>query len=354
MAVSNPKNIYWMLSYAYRVLEEGAFKDLSGEEFDNIHNLFAEIIYLGVSHLIKRGLTREYSEVTEQINTVRGRIIIKDSLLALSNQGTGLVCGFDEYSLDTQMNRTIKTTMNLLIQSGDVKEDRRIKLKHLMRYFTDVELINPFTVNWSSFKYHRNNATYKMLMNLCYLIISGMIISESGDKTYRLSEFIDDQEKHALYERFILEYFKRHHPEFNPRKERISWNTDSDSAMIDLLPSMETDVSLRYENRVLIIDAKHYSTILTASNRSNFKKLRSAHLYQIFAYVRNMDRTKTGNVEGMLLYAHTGEDIPEYASCITDGNKIHVSTLDLSGDWEGITKRLEDIAAYLKYGEPLR
>ena len=60
MAVLKPKNIYYMLSYAYRVLTQGEFKNLDSEEFDNIHNLFAEIIRLGISNQIKRGLIREY------------------------------------------------------------------------------------------------------------------------------------------------------------------------------------------------------------------------------------------------------------------------------------------------------
>lgn len=344
MTVLKPKNIYCMLSYAYRVLTEGEFKEVDSEEFENISNLFAEIIYLGVSGQIKRGLNREYEEYTDSIQTIRGKVNIKDSFMGISGKSDRLVCTFDEYSPDSPMNRVIKTTMNLLINSDEVNSGKKIRLKSLMKYFSDVRTVDPFTIKWKSFQYHRNNATYKMLMNLCYLIISGMIISDSSG-SHKLSEYIDDQKMYALYERFILEYFKKHHPEFSSAKEKISWNIDkSNNPMIDFLPEMITDITLRYQDKILIIDAKYYKDILAGTQFSDFEKIRSNNLYQIFTYVKNMDKDRTGKVEGMLLYAGTEKELPGDMSYIFDGNKIHVGSLDLSGEWGDITNKLEKIA----------
>ncbi|MBQ3718531.1 MAG: 5-methylcytosine-specific restriction endonuclease system specificity protein McrC [Methanomicrobium sp.] len=348
MTVLKPKNIYYMLSYAYHVLNEGTFKDVDSEDFENIHNLFAEIIYLGVSNQIKRGINREYEEYTYSIGAVRGRINIRESLLTLTGNGDKIVCTFDEYTPNSPMNRVIKTTMQLLIDSEDVDSNRKIRLRSLMKYFGDVELTNPQTVKWKSFRYHRNNATYKMLMNVCYLIISGMILSDASG-AHRLSEYIDDQKMHALYERFLFAYFKKHHPEFNVEREKIRWNIDDDAGtVIDFLPDMRTDITIRYQKRVLIIDAKYYSEILVKTQYSDRQKMRSANLYQIYSYVKNMDADKNGSVEGMLLYAGTGEELPENLSAVFDGNKIHVRSLDLSGEWKEITAKLENIADEFK------
>ena len=60
------KNIYYMLAYAFRSLREGAFRRLACEDFSNIDNLFAEIIIVGVSSLVKRGLLRDYETLTVQ------------------------------------------------------------------------------------------------------------------------------------------------------------------------------------------------------------------------------------------------------------------------------------------------
>ena len=38
------KNIYYMLAYAFEILNQGGYEDIAVEEFENIHNLFAAIL----------------------------------------------------------------------------------------------------------------------------------------------------------------------------------------------------------------------------------------------------------------------------------------------------------------------
>ncbi len=52
------KNIYYMLAYAYQVLSERGYEDLSAEDFENTHDLLSSILEKGISHQIKRGLNR--------------------------------------------------------------------------------------------------------------------------------------------------------------------------------------------------------------------------------------------------------------------------------------------------------
>lgn len=346
--IAKPKNIYYMLTYAYQVLREGTFRSIEGEEFDNIHNLFAEIITLGVSYQIKRGLAREYQENTERIGTIRGKIELTDSLREFAKHSNKLVCTFDEYTIDSPMNRVLKTTMDLLVHSSEVKREKKAKLKNLLRYFTDVERVDPRTIVWSAFSYHRNNATYKMLMNLCYLVIMGMLLSEK-DGTIKLADYLDDQKMHALYERFILEYFKKEYPELKASRDKVAWNLDDASnSLIDYLPEMQTDITIRYKEKTLIIDAKYYSQILKKGQYGGNGKILSSNMYQIYSYVKNMDKNHTGNVEGMLLYAGTDEPVKEMRDLSMDGNKFHVRTLDLSGEWSEIKHTLDEVASDFK------
>lgn len=55
------RNIYWMLAYAFRALEKGAYERLGSEEFDNAQELCAATLARGVESQIKRGLGRGYS-----------------------------------------------------------------------------------------------------------------------------------------------------------------------------------------------------------------------------------------------------------------------------------------------------
>ena len=71
------KNIYYMLSYAFSILKESNIEKVSGEDFDNIHNLFAAILSNGIGEQLKRGLHREYILNHDNLSAVRGKIDIQ-------------------------------------------------------------------------------------------------------------------------------------------------------------------------------------------------------------------------------------------------------------------------------------
>ena len=70
----------------------------------------------------------------------------------------------------------------------------------------------------------------------------------------------------------------------------------------------------------------------------------SSNLYQIYGYMKNLDKDKTGNVAGMLLYAKTQEQITPNNKYSMGGNTIWVKTMDLNLLFIQITEQLEKIA----------
>ena len=61
------QNIYYMLSYAFRVLNERGYRDVATEQFDNAAELCAAILARGVAVQLKRGLDREYIPQTQAL-----------------------------------------------------------------------------------------------------------------------------------------------------------------------------------------------------------------------------------------------------------------------------------------------
>lgn len=59
------QNVYYMLAYAFQVLNEEGYKDVATEQFNNVAELCAAILTRGVSLQLKRGLGREYISETE-------------------------------------------------------------------------------------------------------------------------------------------------------------------------------------------------------------------------------------------------------------------------------------------------
>ena len=111
------QNIYYMLSYAFKVLNEQGYRNIATEQFDNVAELCAAILSKGISLQIKRGLGREYIEQTEPLSSPRGRIEISESIKTRSMLKKQLVCSYDDFSVNSYMNRIIKTTMELLLHS---------------------------------------------------------------------------------------------------------------------------------------------------------------------------------------------------------------------------------------------
>ena len=252
-----------------------------------------------------------------------------------------MVCSYDEFSIDTPMNRILKATMMLLVRSNLSKERKR-EIKRLLAYFDDVSDIDLATANWQM-RFNRNNQTYRMLINVCWLIATGLLQTQEDGST-KLMDFLDEQRMSRLYERFILEYFKREHPKLHVGAPHISWTLDDD--FDDMLPVMKSDVVLSLGHTTLIIDAKYYSH--ATQHQYNTHSVHSHNLYQIFTYVKNKEAELARadvphEVSGMLLYAQTDEEIQPDGVYRMSGNQISVKTLDLDTPFEDIKVQLDEI-----------
>mgnify|MGYP000845557180 CR=1 FL=1 len=334
------KNIYYMLAYAFEALNTEGYKYLESEEFENAADLFAAILAKGISAQVKRGLAREYLEITEPLSKVNGKIEVTASILQKATLGRQLICSHDEFTQNAYLNKVLKSTSMLLIKSSDVSKEYKEQLKKAMLYFKDVDTVDPRMIKWSTIKYSRNNASYEMLVNLCYLVVSGMLMTES-DGTLRLNRFVDDQNMHRLYEKFVLGYFKKHYSYLHPEPKQVKWAVEGSD---DFLPVMQTDVTLRYGNKTMIIDTKYYSRSMQLNSKYNKLSIHSSNLYQIFSYVQNERFVNGGDVCGILLYAKTDEDITPDFDYVICGSPISVKTLDLSGDFSTIKEQLDTIA----------
>ena len=333
------QNIYYMLAYAFQVLNEHGYKSIATEDFDNTAELCAAILTRGIKIQIKRGLGKEYMSRTESLASLRGKIDITESIKTQALQRRQLVCSYDEFSVNSFMNRIIKSTMLLLLRA-DIVKTRKKELKKLLVYFDDVDPIDLHSVNWNM-QYNRNNQTYRMLIGICYLIIKGLLQTQS-DGTTKLMDFLDEQRMHRLYEKFILEYYRKEYPQIIANASQIPWQLDDD--MGAMLPVMQTDIMLSYGEKTLIIDAKYYAH--TTQLQYDKHTLHSGNVYQIFTYVKNKEAEladRPHEVSGILLYAKTDEDIYPENEYWMSGNRIEVRTLNLDGDFSMIKAQLDGI-----------
>lgn len=340
------QNVYYMLAYAFQVLNEDGYRNVATEQFNNVAELCTAILTKGVSLQLKRGLGRDYISETETLSGLRGKIDITESIKTQTMLRRQMVCTYDEFSVNTYMNQIIKTTMLKLLHA-DIDKSRKKEIRKLLVFFDEVHELDVHTINWKQ-QYSRNNQTYRMLISICYLVLKGLLQTTTEGST-KLMQFVDEQRMCRLYEKFILEYYRKEHPEITANASQIPWQLDNDFS--DMLPVMQTDIMLSRGTKILIIDAKYYEH--TTQTQYDKHTLHSNNLYQIFTYVKNKEyelRDKQHEVAGMLLYAKTEEEIQPDQKYKMSGNRISVRTLDLNLSFAEIRNQLDGIVEDYFYG----
>lgn len=336
------QNIYYMLAYAFQILHEQGYKDVAVEDFQNTAELLSAILCRGVSIQVKRGLGREYITRADALCAPRGKIEVSESIKTLSVRKKQIVCVYDEFSVDYYPNRIIKTTMEALLRAN-VSKLRKKELRKLLIFFDDVSVLDRHDINWK-LQYDRNNQTYRMLIEVCKLVLKGLLQTNT-DGTTRIMDYLDEQTMPKLYEKFILGYFRREHPELIAYSPQIEWQLDN--GFKTMLPTMQSDIVIRNRKskRTLIIDAKYYVHNTQMKVPFSSHTIHSGNLYQIFTYVKNWATEPGETVSGMLLYAKTDDAIQPGNDYQMSGNQISVRTLDLQCDFALISKQLDSIAA---------
>ena len=228
-----------MLSYSFQVLNEQGYKKVDTEEFHNVADLCASVLIKGVTVQLKRGLGREYIQEDDVLSSLRGKIDITASIKSRTMLKKQMVCVYDEFLVNSYMNKILKTTMSLLL-GADIAKNRKKELRKLLVFFDEVDLIDIHAIQWNM-QYNKNNQTYRMLISVCYLVIKGLLQTNSDGDT-KLMDFLDEQRMCRLFEKFILEYYRKEHSEIKATASQIPWQLDDD--MNDMLPVMQTDIML--------------------------------------------------------------------------------------------------------------
>jgi 5-methylcytosine-specific restriction enzyme subunit McrC len=333
------RNIYYMLSYAYKVLKQGNYEQIAAEEFDNVVDLLAAILDKALSQQLKQGLYREYIPVYEDILTLRGKMDMQGTFRHQMQRKQLLACEHDELSENNIFNKIIKATAIALIHSEKVATKNKVALKKEMLFFHAVDNIVPQSIPWQYLQFRRNNLTYIMLMNICYFILNELLLSQDKG-TYKMRSF--EEQLPWLFQNFVCNYYAFHYPYLSPQAREVEWALD-EPVCDEFLPKMKTDISLedKENDKILIIDTKFYSHMM----QENFDKktYHSDNMYQIFSYVKNKDYGHKGNVSGMLLYAKTESGVAPNGDYLMSGNRISVKALDLNMEFEKIAQQMDKI-----------
>jgi 5-methylcytosine-specific restriction enzyme subunit McrC len=253
-------------------------------------------------------------------------------------------CEYDELRYDGLNNQLIKATLARLREHPHVPRELQAETSRVVRTFETLG-VRDIVIRAQDFRrvqLHRNNAFYAFLLHICELVHQRLFPEQTGSTGQFASLLEDETRMNRIFERFVRNFFRQEQNELTVSSERIDWDMSDDGVVSpELLPSMQTDVSLRSSMRTVIIDAKYYAQ--TLHSHHDRQRLRSTHLYQLFAYLKNMERRSEpdSRAEGILLYPTVNEEVR--FSAMIQGHRMSARTIDLAKPWTDIHRGLVSV-----------
>ena len=336
------ENIYYLLCYAWNKLEEKDRVAVSAEDCTNLLDLLAKVLINSSKILLKRGIDRNYIDVTTEFAGVKGKLQLSQSIKSQLLPKQRTICSFNEFSANILTNQILVTTLVRLIRTHNLDKNLKSEIKSLIWRFGEVDRIelNPRVFN--NIKLHRNNKFYGFILNVCRLIFENSLLSEKTGELHFMDFIRDEIKIRYLFEEFLRNFYSIEPSKYKVRRENIYWQFQSvNESNAQFLPLMQTDITLESSESKIIVDAKFYKEALKANWGK--EKINSSNLYQLFSYLINQrsQDTKTQYAAGILLYPTVqNENNLDYKF---ENHKISIKTVNLDQNWKHISERLLSI-----------
>lgn len=345
-------NVYYMLCYAWRYGLERDLKRLSAiQGLTTPQDLLAKLLANGVNHLIRRGIAHGYIERREDLAGIRGRIAMARTIKRALRARRKVACDFEELSVDILANQILRSTLDrlLTLDRNEVHPDHgladgiRSEVAAARRRLTGVSGIRLNLHAFGRVQLSHDRSTYGFLLSLCRMIYEFSFVDEQTGRTFFRDFRPDPKLMPTLFEAFVTGFYSREsHFDVNADGRSIQWSgryalTEMDD---DRIPRMKADIVLESRDRRIIIDTKFYGRAVRGGYGG---RLRSEHLYQLLAYLRNREGTRPRGPkhDGILLYPRVDEHLA--IDIQLEGFRIQACTIELNQDWRAIHADLLEI-----------
>lgn len=336
------KNLYYMLSYAWDILEEADKVSIADDSYEQELNFLGNILNSAFNYQLRRGLLRDYLFKSEQTATIKGKINFSDSLKKHTFIKCQAICEFDEYTEDNLPNRLIKAALYRVLCSKNLCPHLAVKIKRSLLTLENVKTISSASpIDIEATRIPKNFGFYKLLLSMSQFILNNTSQSEENGK-YEFVDFIRSPHRmRKLYEKFIYNFYKKElastHKVENHKSQYVGIEVASGTNQF--IPYLITDIELvsQQSGQRIIIDTKFEKETLT-TNMFGQEKVHSKYLMQLMTYLENRKRRAGENSIGILLYP-TIDSHYEISNTIWD-YRVHIVNIDLSQDWKSIRSSL--------------
>ena len=246
------------------------------------------------NEMLRRGLLKSYVVHTENISSLRGKLLLQRQMINDATHSPYFFCEYDELEYDNIDNRIILQAL-ISCERQTRNPDIKTKALRLIQQFSSVvsdEKIRKFDVDRAMNSYTRQNEHYKKIHKICKLVWEHSGISDFFHGNYSLIQpiFVDMNEK---FEGFVQNLISKHHGQgehVHTQKTKPGWDIDTGGTR-----GIRPDIVLKDVKRKKskIIDVKYKKELLDSDR------------YQIGFYLHEYSDQK--RTEGFAILPEYGE-----------------------------------------------
>jgi len=213
-------NFFKLLGYSENFSDIDFFKELgNAEEGDDLLDWIAKLFIRFVNEIIQEGIYKSYVSGTEEISTIKGRLLIVNNIRNPRITQEKFWCEFDELSTNTLENQILLYCSKLLFE---LVKDEKLKddLHHIQIAFEqqDVESVFLDSYHLDLITYQKFNEHYENSFKLCEHILKLTwygSFSDSGD----LPIFGYLHNMNDLFQNFVTKALQETYTKYKVKKE---------------------------------------------------------------------------------------------------------------------------------------
>lgn len=101
------ENLYYLLCYAWGVSDQLDKVKVDGEKCHSLENLLSMVLLNACDRLLRQGLLRAYRFEEQEVEGVRGKLNLAETLKSGKQLKGRTICQVDELTQDVVINRVI-------------------------------------------------------------------------------------------------------------------------------------------------------------------------------------------------------------------------------------------------------
>lgn len=249
----------------------------------NLIELIAKFFVENLSQQINRGIYLEYINKEENINVIKGKLLLSNHIKKNHSNKVKAYCGYDEYSENNFLNLVFKTACIIIlrkINNDDVKND----VKRILSLLVDVDLNYIDNNKLLKYKFHRQNERFKEAYELAKLILLNMSMENSKGNDSAFSMLF---EINILYEEYIANILSQ----LWDNQNRNVLIQDSSKYLLENIATNRGNFSLK-PDIVLSDNKEEYQIIIDTKWKSVDSKIEPSDMYQMYAYITRYPNAK--------------------------------------------------------------